>query len=130
MQQQSAHVLIIDDELPIRETLSELLEEEGYSVASVANGREALAYLDQLAEMPALILLDLTMPIMSGWEFRAQQQQHPVFSTIPVVVLSANAEPKKVKAVLQVDHFIAKPVDYTQLLSTIERYCAPPSCNE
>ncbi|MBC7545053.1 MAG: response regulator, partial [Candidatus Sericytochromatia bacterium] len=82
-------ILIVEDDIDIRETLAEILADEGYSVASAANGLDAISYL-QTEAMPCVILLDLMMPVMSGWEFRAKQQQDPTLAGIPVVVLSGD----------------------------------------
>src|SRR4051812_39456009 len=86
--QQSRHcILIVEDDTELRETLGEILQEEGYHVAGVGNGREALDHLRQ-SDPPCLILLDLMMPVMSGWEFRDQQRQDPDLAGVPVAILS------------------------------------------
>src|SRR5882724_6348202 len=82
-------ILIVEDETDIRFIVTEILADEGYAVAGVANGLEALTYLRQHDDQPCLILLDLGMPVMSGWEFRAEQQRDPALATIPVIVMSA-----------------------------------------
>jgi CheY-like chemotaxis protein len=82
-------ILIVEDESRIRAVLTEILEDEGYPVASARNGLEALTYLRQQADRPHLILLDLGMPVMTGWEFRAEQQRDPTLAGIPVIVMSA-----------------------------------------
>src|SRR5215510_5543427 len=81
-------VLIVEDDADLREMMAQLLSLEGFQTAAVANGREALEYL-QGGEAPHLILLDLMMPVMDGWEFRRQQQADPSLSRVPVIVLSA-----------------------------------------
>src|SRR3954470_23175677 len=81
-------VLVVDDDQDIREALCDLLADAGYRAASVANGKEALIYLKS-GELPCVILLDLMMPVMDGWEFRRQQQGDPRLSKIPVVVITA-----------------------------------------
>src|SRR5262245_59582395 len=78
-------VLIIEDDPDIREALAEILEDEGYATVLAGNGREALDHLAK-SEMPALILLDLMMPIMDGWQFRDEQRRSPSYAAIPVVV--------------------------------------------
>src|SRR4051812_13349602 len=87
-QETPVSILIVEDEHPIRNVITEILEEEGYRVASAANGLEALTYLRQHTH-PRLILLDLGMPIMTGWEFREQQQRDPTIAMIPVILMSA-----------------------------------------
>src|SRR5688500_4895322 len=78
-------VLVVDDEPLIREVLDDVLADEGFRVALATNGEEALAVLD--AEMPALILLDLRMPVLDGWGFMRAYRERPV-RPAPVVVLT------------------------------------------
>ncbi|MBC8078207.1 MAG: response regulator [Chloroflexales bacterium] len=115
-------ILIVDDDAAIRAMVSDLLTDEGYAVASAADGQEALAYLDQQDAMPCVIVLDLMMPRMNGWEFRAAQQQHPIFATIPVVVLSARLD--SVDSAIDVAERLAKPINVDRLLSAVHRHCA------
>lgn len=82
-------VLVIEDERDIRDALAEALSYEGYDVAVAANGREALRALHG-GPLPDVILLDLVMPEMSGWEFRQVQTHDPALAGIPVVVVSAS----------------------------------------
>src|SRR5947208_6432557 len=81
-------VLIVEDDEDLREMMAQLLTLEGFQAATVANGREALEYLNSGAR-PDVILLDLMMPVMDGWEFRRRQQADPAVSGVPVIVLSA-----------------------------------------
>src|SRR4026209_1348307 len=81
-------VLIVEDDEDLREMMAQLLTLEGFVAATVANGREALEYL-QHASKPDVILLDLMMPVMDGWEFRRRQQADPDLAPLPVIVLSA-----------------------------------------
>src|SRR5258708_307681 len=81
-------ILIVEDDISICTVITEILQDEGYLVASVENGAEALAYLQQHIH-PQLILLDLNMPVMTGWDFRAQQQCDPRLAEIPVIIMSA-----------------------------------------
>ena len=105
-------ILIVDDEPDISFLLTLALEDAGYTVASVANGQAALERLRASTERPCLILLDLMMPPLNGWEFRAQQLADPVLASIPVVVLSA-ARPSDERAeLLQAVAVLKKPVDF------------------
>src|SRR5579863_8670231 len=81
-------VLIVEDDDGAREALSDCLEMEGFSVVSARNGKEALDYLHS-SPAPKIILLDLYMPVMTGWEFRAAQKQDSAIANIPVVVVTA-----------------------------------------
>jgi CheY-like chemotaxis protein len=116
-------ILIVEDDVDIRETLAEILADEGYSVASAANGLDAIAYL-QSETLPAVILLDLMMPVMSGWEFRAKQQQDPRIAPIPVVVLSGDGNIQAKATSLNAAGFLPKPVDLERLLGMVSHYCA------
>lgn len=109
---------MVDDETDIRQAVSEVLAEEGYEVAAARDGAEALA--KARAFHPSLVLLDLMMPVMSGWEFRAAQKCDPELSEIPVVVLSAISREEGVDA----QGFLAKPFDLEALLSAVRRYAS------
>src|SRR5215831_14973272 len=86
----SGAILIVEDDNDVRSALSELLEEEGFSVEGAHNGREALARLRGGTVHPAVILLDLMMPGMDGWDFRSEQMRDPELAAVPVVVVSAS----------------------------------------
>lgn len=116
-------ILLVDDDLNIRTVITEILEDEGYHVASAANGQEALRYLQQQTDTPCLILLDLMMPVMNGWDFRRAQQQDPHLASIPVVVISADNSIQHKTASLAVTDYMAKPIDIEHLINTVRRYC-------
>jgi two-component system, chemotaxis family, chemotaxis protein CheY len=116
-------ILLVDDDYWIRDALSRLLEDEGYAVISVGDGNEALIHLRQAAEPPCVILLDLMMPGLNGWEFRSLQRRDPAIASIPVVVLSADRDIRLKAAHLEADGYCQKPIDLNSLLNTIERYC-------
>jgi CheY-like chemotaxis protein len=120
---ESRSILIVEDDSDLRQALSEVLRDEGYSVAMAADGREALDRLRRDLR-PSLILLDLTMPVMNGWQFRAEQRQDPALSAIPVVVLSAGEHLAEQMVPLGIDDYVAKPIELNHLLQTIERYCS------
>jgi CheY-like chemotaxis protein len=116
-------ILIVEDDSDLREALSAVLRDEGYTVAMAADGREALDRLRRRWR-PSLILLDLTMPVMNGWQFRAEQRQDPALSGIPVVVLSAGDHLAEQMAPLGITDYVRKPIELDHLLRTIERYCS------
>ncbi len=109
-------VLVVEDNVDIRELLVEILASEGYEVASAGDGRQALD--TALRQRPDVILLDLMMPVMSGWEFRAVQRATAALADIPVIVLSAFDSDLDVAAT------IPKPFVVDTVLDTIERLAA------
>ena len=115
-------ILIVEDETPIRSVITEILEYEGYPVASVTNGMEALAYLRQQADRPRLILLDLGMPVMTGWAFREEQQRDPTLAGIPVIVMSALPDLDHKAAALKATDCLDKPIEIDTLLGMVARY--------
>jgi len=116
-------ILIVDDDHSIREMLRLFLELKGYTIASAINGQDALDYLRQSPEPPQLILLDLMMPVMSGAEFRTAQRQTPALASIPVALISADANLRDSAPVLDAEAYLPKPIDFDLLLATIERFC-------
>ncbi|MDP9036879.1 MAG: response regulator [Myxococcota bacterium] len=111
-------LLVVEDDIDIREALDGLLSLEGFRVAGCCNGREALDWL-RSSPKPDLILLDLMMPIMDGWQFRVAQKDDPTLSSIPVLALSADATAKA--AAIDADAYLKKPADYETLIDTIDR---------
>jgi CheY-like chemotaxis protein len=100
--------------------MAQLLTIEGFQAAAVANGREALDYL-QAGSKPHVILLDLMMPVMDGWEFRRQQQADPELAPVPVIVLSA-LDPTRAGGV-DASAFLKKPLDFDRLLELVHAHC-------
>jgi CheY-like chemotaxis protein len=111
--------MIVEDSSDLRAVLCIALESEGYQVLEAANGKEALDLLKTHAH-PDLILLDLMMPVMNGWEFLAYQQAHEEIHHIPVVVCSAVEEFNLVDVA-----FVAKPINLSHLTQTVQRYSQP-----
>ncbi len=89
-----AGILLIDDDPDTREQLAEILSEAGYLVATARNGLEGLEKLKTDCA-PCVILLDLMMPVMNGWQFRAKQLSEPKLARLPVIVLSATTEVRR-----------------------------------
>jgi CheY-like chemotaxis protein len=119
---QSICVLIVDDDRAIREALAELLQDEGYAVRSAANGREGLDVCASLP-LPNLILLDLSMPVMDGFEFANRKQNDPAIAAIPVCVMTAAAPSSPAPA--GVSAILRKPLDLDDLIAAIGRLCDP-----
>lgn len=116
-------ILVVEDDADLREALCRVLEEEGYRAVGRANGREALDYL-RGEPAPCLVLLDLLMPVMSGWEFREEQMKDPRLSAIPVIVLSAHVKADLFGKSLGVDNYLKKPLALDELLALVARHCA------
>src|SRR3954471_11060841 len=115
-------ILIIEDEAPIRAVLTEILADEGYEVVSASNGLHALVYLRTHTDRPGLILLDLGMPVMSGWEFREEQRRDTSLAQIPVIVMSALPSLDRRAAVLEAAGCLNKPIDIDLLLGMITQF--------
>jgi CheY-like chemotaxis protein len=112
-------VLVVEDEEELREMLREALELNGYSVATAQEGREALEAIGRI-EHVCVVLLDLLMPGMNGWDFFMQMRKRPEFASVPVVVHSSAAE----RAPEGVTRVLKKPVALDRLLSVVQEYCA------
>ena len=120
----SQPLMIIDDDDDLREALVDVMSAQGYDVVAFADARVALTALEE-GQSPFLILLDLMMPGMSGWEFRAAQQANPKLLSIPVVLVSAaNMLSDGVHSFSDIE-MLRKPFDLNTLLTTVARYAAP-----
>lgn len=115
--------MIVDDEADLRETLKDLLEIYGYAVITASNGREALELLKR-QDVPCLVLLDLMMPVMNGWEFlEALQAERPADADeLPIVVISAAADVADVERRYGC-HVMRKPLNLKHLASMANQYC-------
>jgi CheY-like chemotaxis protein len=123
-QKRAAKVLIIDNDEGVRESLTALLEDDGYSVVVACDGAAGLAVLRDGCR-PSVILLDLSMPVMDGWDFRAAQLREPALADIPVVVMSAAGFSVPTVTMQFGDvGVISKPVAIPALLAAVELACA------
>ena len=112
-------VLVVDDDFDAREVLSALLQDSGYAVVAAANGQEALRCLRNSSPAAfGIIILDLMMPVMDGWEFLDRQARDTALAQIPVIIVTATPSPQPLgaKAVL------TKPLQFDSLLRLINRY--------
>jgi len=116
-----AHILVVEDDRDIREAVVEVLEEEGYGVSTAGDGAQALRVLDESEQQPDLILLDLMMPNMNGFEFRQHQLANAKHALIPVAVLTADGQALRKAEELHVNGLVQKPVKIQPLLDTVER---------
>jgi len=115
------HILLVEDDPSIQGAISLLLEREGFQVTCAGNGAEALRLLGA-GEVPALILLDMLMPVMNGLEFRAAQHRDPRLAAIPVVVLSATPGAEESDDLPSPSAVMPKPFDIDQLLAVVEAH--------
>ncbi len=113
-------ILVVEDDPAIRLALTMALEMEGYTVKSAGNGKEALELLPRM-DTPCLILLDLMMPIMNGWEFAKALRQNMILAPIPVALVTAYSEEAATFEGAQA--LIKKPVDLELLLKVVRHFC-------
>jgi CheY-like chemotaxis protein len=111
-----ADILVVDDDRDVRDTVAAVLDGEGYRVRCAENGAQALAMLH--GPKPSAIVLDLMMPVMSGWELLEIVRSDEELSRIPVVVLSAVRAPKEMA-------HLSKPVSLEDLIRTLDHVCRP-----
>jgi CheY-like chemotaxis protein len=112
-------ILVVDDDRGAMEALSDILEYEGYHVERAQNGLQALEHLHETRPCPNLIILDLLMPVMDGWEFRTRQKEDPELAKIPVLVVTAIGATAGIDAA----GVLRKPIDIDALLRAVARYC-------
>jgi CheY-like chemotaxis protein len=116
-------ILVVEDDTDLRETLHDVLESAGFDVRTASDGREALEIVRDLRE-PALILLDLKMPVMDGLEFRRRLLETPGVSEVPVVLLSGDSKSQRQARSLGSCGSLSKPFREQDLLRVVARYCA------
>lgn len=114
-------ILLVEDDRDIRESLIDALVDEGYRVVGALDGVDALEKLRASHEIPQLILLDLMMPRMNGTEFRRALSQVPLWSSIPVVVITADAQARAKAEAIGAHSFLRKPVKLRDLFAMVNR---------
>lgn len=117
----ACRILVVEDERAVREALTMILEDEGYSVGAATDGADALQRLEG-GERPCLILLDLMMPVMTGTEFLHEIGERPSLAEIPVILMTAMVGPPAA-AVKRVRALVAKPFDIDGLLELVRGVC-------
>jgi CheY-like chemotaxis protein len=118
MKKMNHTVLLVDDDDELRESMCDLLEDNGYAVVAASDGQEALDALPRIEHL-CVVLLDLLMPRMNGWEFFEKMRARPELAGVPVLVQSSapSRAPEGVTRVLK------KPTDPERLLSVVREYC-------
>jgi CheY-like chemotaxis protein len=119
-----ATVLLVDDDLDLREAAAEALEDAGYRVVRADDGRRALDEMTRGGLRPDLILLDMMMPNLDGWGFRVAQKQLPAIAGIPVVALTAYALTEDERDQLDAAAILRKPVALEELMQAVETAAA------
>lgn len=114
-------ILLIEDEKAIQQMMQDVLELNGYEVHTATNGEEGIHRLRSLDPLPCLILLDLMMPGMNGWQFLDFQRTDPRLQNIPVVVCSAYKESARS---IRPSAIVDKPVQLKSLLGAVEAFCS------
>jgi len=125
MPETSASILLVDDNPDVLEVIGALLQTEGYTTATASNGADALAQLRNGLK-PCLIILDLTMPVMDGWEFRAEQLADPALCNIPTIVYSAVGAVQEAVGSMRVAGAFEKGGDFTAMLRLVADLCQRP----
>jgi CheY-like chemotaxis protein len=118
-------IMVVDDDPDVRDAISELLERHGYAVVPASNGDEALRELKDRNVRPALILLDVMMPVMDGQEFCAEQQADPELKDIPVVVFTAFGAALDAMSDVKALARLEKPMQADHLLESVGRFADP-----
>lgn len=111
-------VLLVDDDLDIRETLADILQHRGFDVITAANGCEALKVLRRLAFPPSAILLDLMMPVMDGYGFLEEHKKDPSLASIPIAIITAGHGVDRSRLGNDAP-IVPKPIDLPQLVSLL-----------
>lgn len=115
-----ANILVVEDNDDVREMMAVTLELEGHEVATAVNGRDALHKL-RSGDKPCLILLDLMMPVMNGWEFSRALENDPSLKEVPVVVVSAATNELAEKTAAAA--YLPKPLNMDELLNVVGDFC-------
>jgi two-component system, chemotaxis family, chemotaxis protein CheY len=114
-------ILLVEDDRDISDSIAEILASEGFKVVRASNGKEGLELLKEHSDT-RLILLDLMMPVMDGFEFQAALARQPGYSRIPIVVMSADGHVREKKARVSAVEYLRKPVDIDVLIDTVRKH--------
>jgi CheY-like chemotaxis protein len=111
-------ILLVEDDLEIRDVMQDLLEEQGYDVVPAANGKQAIDYLTLDEARPDLMILDLMTPIVTGWQVLQTVRQQPTLAELPVIVISASRTDRPSGAAA----FLRKPFRLDKFFETVRHY--------
>lgn len=113
-------ILVVEDDVGSRRAMTNMLEDQGYTVTAVGTSSDALDRLRQ-RPLPELIVLDLMLPDMEGWDFRHEQKKDPALRQIPVIGVSA------IGKLVDVEYSFRKPLDYDEFLAAVQHYVVSPA---
>jgi len=113
-------ILVVDDQIDMRDAIAVLLEGEGYDVIDAENGREALKFLQNGSNVIAIVL-DLMMPVMDGWQFLAERRKNPKWASIPTIVVTGVSETKRRTQELGDTTVFTKPFHFDELFVALRR---------
>jgi CheY-like chemotaxis protein len=119
-----ACVLVVEDAPDVREFMDLLLSSSGYETMNACDGADALAKMHD--KRPCLVLLDMQMPVMDGWQFRRRQLEDPKLAEVPVICVTAVFDPAAVTRELGL-RCLPKPIDFLDLLNEVQSACGGPS---
>jgi CheY-like chemotaxis protein len=122
-------VLVVDDDADSRDSLADVLHEDGFAVITASNGREAFEVLQSAPAKPSVILLDMMMPVMNGWEFRSKQKNDPELASIPVAVFSAQPNIEAAAKSIGAAAYFRKPLSLDDLIETLDSLCLRSSAS-
>jgi CheY-like chemotaxis protein len=115
-------VLIVDDDPSLLETVSAILADEGYRIATATNGLEALNLLAYQEPLPRVVLLDMRMPVMNGWDFAREIQRQGI--PLRLIVMTAAQDATAWASEIEAEGVLPKPFELEQVLTEVERCCA------
>jgi CheY-like chemotaxis protein len=115
----ACRVLVVDDEMAIRDVIADALQLEGYPVATASNGIEALNVVER--ERPSVVLLDMRMPLLDGWGFARELQSRGI--QVPIICLTAAQNARRWADEIGAATYLAKPFDLNDLLDVVEGFC-------
>ncbi len=115
-------IMVVDDEPDILTTVGQMLEMSGYEVIRVIDGKECFKKLNESSTNPDLILLDIMMPDISGWDVAAKIKENPRWSSIPIVFLTAKGDTSSIGlGGMAAEDYIVKPFDIKDLITRIQK---------
>lgn len=129
-QQSSAlSVLVVEDDEHIAQVLKFMLERQGYQVSHAADGRAACSHIESLTDLPALVLLDVMLPYIDGFEIVSFIRSRPQWAEVPIVMLTAKAMERDIVRALDAgaNDYVVKPFQPNELLARVRRFLRLPT---